>query len=411
MTNNIKDWSTTPASNDIADAGINWQEGMAPSSVNNSARGMMSAIKSWWDESLGGISAYAADTGEADVYAIAPAPTITAYATGQAFHFFAANANTGVSTVNVNALGPKAVQKNGAALVSGDIVAGGLVQLVYDGTQFQMPSITSGLTLMDLTVDVDTLYVDSTNDRVGVGTANPDCKLHVRSATNGHVWSPNGATFALFEGAVNSYVGIVGGNAGLASLNFGDTAAEIRGSVKYNNNGDALTLVTALVDRVIIGSGGLDIVTGALKIAGNTTLPVNQLITISANDLDHTADELLIWDDSASAHRKIGLDDFGIKVVAQTSAKTFALADANTMQESTSAAAVIWTVPPNSAVNFSIGTVIQVFQSGAGQVTIAPGAAVLLRAPNGLKTSQQYAVMCIVKVASDTWVAYGDVAV
>ena len=117
----------------------------------------------------------------------------------------------------------------------------------------------------------------------------------------------------------------------------------------------------------------------------------------------------MVWYNSASAHRKIGLDDFGVKVVAQTSTKTFALTDANTMQESTSAGAVTWTVPPNSSVSFSIGTVIQVFQSGAGQVTIAPGAAVLLRAPNGLKTSQQYAVMCIVKVDSDTWVAYGDV--
>lgn len=409
MTNSIKDWSTTPASNDIADAGINWQEGMAPSAVNNSARGMMAAIKSWWDESLGGISAYAADTGMADAYAIAPAPAITAYAIGQAFHFFAANENTGVSTVNVNALGSKAIQKNGAALVSGDIAAGGLIQLIYDGTQFQMPSVPSGLTLTDLTVDTDTLYVHSVNNRVGVGTASPNCKLHVRSATNGHVWSPNGATFALFEGAVNSYIGIVGGNAGLTALNFGDTAAEIRGSVEYNNNGDVLTLVTALVDRVIIGSGGLDVVTGVFSIGGNTALPVNQLLSISANELDHLVDELLLWDNSASAHRKIGLGDFGVKVIAQVSAKTFTLADANTMQESTSAAAVTWTVPPNSSASFSIGTVIQVFQSGVGQVTIAPGAAVLLRAPNGLKISQQYAVMCIVKVASDTWVAYGDV--
>lgn len=409
MTNNIKDWSTTPASNDIADAGINWQEGMAPSSVNNSARGMMSAIKSWWDESLGGISAYAADTGEADVYAIAPAPTITAYATGQAFHFFAANANTGVSTVNVNALGPKAVQKNGAALTGAEIGTGDLVIVVYDGTQFQLQNnprfnVFETLTVSgSATFDASTLHVDSVNDKVGINLATPSTLYN--DANNLVVGSGLGAEgLTIYAGSVSN------ANIYFADGLVGDQA--YRGYLVYDHANDRLRIGTAGANNAVIDSlGNLDIVNGNLKIAGNTTLPVNQLITISANDLDHTADELLIWDDSASAHRKIGLDDFGIKVVAQTSAKTFALADANTMQESTSAAAVIWTVPPNSAVNFSIGTVIQVFQSGAGQVTIAPGAAVLLRAPNGLKTSQQYAVMCIVKVASDTWVAYGDVAV
>lgn len=41
----FKDWSTTAANNDDADADINWAEGQAPSSVNGSARAMMAALK------------------------------------------------------------------------------------------------------------------------------------------------------------------------------------------------------------------------------------------------------------------------------------------------------------------------------------------------------------------------------
>lgn len=41
----FKDWSTTAADNDDADAGVNWAEGQAPSTVNGSAREMMAVLK------------------------------------------------------------------------------------------------------------------------------------------------------------------------------------------------------------------------------------------------------------------------------------------------------------------------------------------------------------------------------
>ena len=40
-------WSQTAASNATADASINWQEGQAPSSVNDSARAMMASAAAW----------------------------------------------------------------------------------------------------------------------------------------------------------------------------------------------------------------------------------------------------------------------------------------------------------------------------------------------------------------------------
>ena len=155
MPNEIKDWSTTPADNASSDSGINWAEGQPPSTVNNSARGMMSAIKKWWDEQLGGTDHYASDSGLADAYAIAPSPIITGYVAGQVYFFFAANANTGTSTLAVNGLTAQAIQKNGIALEGGEIGSGDLVTVIYDGTQFQLLNNPRFNQFKSLTVDGD----------------------------------------------------------------------------------------------------------------------------------------------------------------------------------------------------------------------------------------------------------------
>src|SRR3972149_1443279 len=84
---------------------------------------------------------YAVDTGAADAYLIAPNPPITAYTAGQIFYMKATNANTGASTVNVNCLGIKSIKKDGSdALIANDILAGQIIALQYDGTNFQLMS-------------------------------------------------------------------------------------------------------------------------------------------------------------------------------------------------------------------------------------------------------------------------------
>ena len=88
---------------------------------------------------------YAADTGSANAYAVALDPPIVSYAAGLGVAFKAANANTAASTLNVDAKGAIAIKKNGGAddLASGDIVAGQVVKIVFDGTNFQMLSAAS----------------------------------------------------------------------------------------------------------------------------------------------------------------------------------------------------------------------------------------------------------------------------
>jgi hypothetical protein len=69
---------------------------------------------------------------------------MSAYATGQSFWFIAAGDNTGAVTININAIGAKNVTKNGTqALEAGDILNDSIVNVIYDGTQFQLNSSAS----------------------------------------------------------------------------------------------------------------------------------------------------------------------------------------------------------------------------------------------------------------------------
>lgn len=86
-----------------------------------------------------GAAYYAADGGSTDAYAVTLSPVPTSYTAGQLVHFKANTANIGAATLNVNALGAKTIKKHGDQdLASGDIIAGQLVSVLYDGTNFQL---------------------------------------------------------------------------------------------------------------------------------------------------------------------------------------------------------------------------------------------------------------------------------
>ncbi len=98
-----------------------------------------------------GSANYAADAGASDTYAITLAPAPTAYVTGMPVSFKANTANTGAATLNVNALGAKTIKKQyNQDLATGDIVANQIVDVIYDGTNFQMQSPVAAATTSTL---------------------------------------------------------------------------------------------------------------------------------------------------------------------------------------------------------------------------------------------------------------------
>lgn len=90
---------------------------------------------------------------------------------------------------------------------------------------------------------------------------------------------------------------------------------------------------------------------------------------------------------------------------------TLVLADAHKLVTLSNASAITCTVPPNSSVAFETGDQVNLLQLGAGQVTIAAGSGVTIRSEGSkLKLKGQYAIATLVKIASDEWVALGNLS-
>lgn len=86
-----------------------------------------------------GAELYAADAGSTDTYAITLSPAPAAYVAGMVVRFKANTANTGACTINVNSLGAKTIKKKyDQDLNDNDILANQFVELIYDGTNFQL---------------------------------------------------------------------------------------------------------------------------------------------------------------------------------------------------------------------------------------------------------------------------------
>ncbi|NBW23644.1 MAG: hypothetical protein EBR82_88440 [Caulobacteraceae bacterium] len=92
-------------------------------------------------------------------------------------------------------------------------------------------------------------------------------------------------------------------------------------------------------------------------------------------------------------------------------AYTAALTDVGKLVNFTSSSAVVFTIPASGTVAFAVGDQINVYQSGSGQVTITPAATVTIRsAGSKLKTNAQYAVATCIKIATDEWIALGNLS-
>lgn len=95
----------------------------------------------------------------------------------------------------------------------------------------------------------------------------------------------------------------------------------------------------------------------------------------------------------------------------QTASYGLVLADAGLVVEMNVATANNLTVPLNATQAFAVGTIIEVFQYGAGQTTIVATGGVTLRSSGGkLKLTAQYSSATLRKIATDEWAVAGELS-
>lgn len=106
-----------------------------------------------------------------------------------------------------------------------------------------------------------------------------------------------------------------------------------------------------------------------------------------------------------------GVNDLAaLQINTQTTSYTLVLGDAaKIINMNASSGTLTLTVPANSTVAFAIGTQIMIYQGGSTQVTVAGTASNVNFYASRNKLAGQYAVACLTKMATDTWVLFGNV--
>lgn len=95
----------------------------------------------------------------------------------------------------------------------------------------------------------------------------------------------------------------------------------------------------------------------------------------------------------------------------QTStAYTLVAGDAGKMVTLSNVAAITLTLPRDSDATIAIGSYIDVYQLGAGQVTVVAGSGATLRVPAAMlaKSREQYSSLGVQKISANTYRIFGD---
>ena len=181
-------------------------------------------------------------------------------------------------------------------------------------------------------------------------------------------------------------------------------------AVKHVLTSDDLTAFTTAISPVtsvgFAGSTSGTTTVQATAIAGTTTLTLPGVTdTVVARTTTDTLTNKTLTTPVAT-----------IALNAQTGTTyTLVLADASKLVTCSNAAAIAVSIPTNATAAFAIGTIINIQQIGAGQVTIAavtPGTTTVTSTGGTAaspKTRVQYSAATCIKTATDAWTVVGDI--
>jgi microcystin-dependent protein len=92
----------------------------------------------------GNVRLFGTDTGAVNAMVLTLANNTATYVAGMEIRIYPANTNTGAATINFNGLGIKNIYRNNTVVIQpGDLIAGRLSVLVYDGSKFILSNASS----------------------------------------------------------------------------------------------------------------------------------------------------------------------------------------------------------------------------------------------------------------------------
>lgn len=146
-----------------------------------------------------GINSQLSSVAGTNTITAAATPTLTAYATGAVYSFIAANTNTGAVTLSIDGLTAQNITKNGSvALSAGDIQAGKMMLVEYDGAAFQLlNNIIYGGSITNGTIVSLTAPMSAANGGTGIASPTANSVLLANGAAAFQTVAPGSAGNAL----------------------------------------------------------------------------------------------------------------------------------------------------------------------------------------------------------------------
>jgi hypothetical protein len=223
-----------------------------------------------------------------------------------------------------------------------------------------------------------------------------------------------------------------------AAIDFSKLATLTSGNILVGSASNVVTSVAVSGDVTIAANGNVQIASGAIvnaDISASAAIELSKLATSTAGNIivydasgvptavtesgdvvidssgvtSISAGVIVNADISATAAIDLGkLAD--VSTSAQTASYTLLLADKNKVVEMSVGSANNLTVPTNANVAYPLGSQIMVLQTGSGQTTIVGQGGVTVNGTPGLKLRTQWSMATLIKRATDTWVAVGDLS-
>jgi hypothetical protein len=312
-----------------------------------------------------------------------------------------AKQDTLVSGTNIKTINGTSVLGSGNIAISSAVAWGGVTGTLSNQTDLQ--------TALDGKVDENSAITGATKTKVtydqkGLVTAGAD-------ATTADIADSTNKRYV-----TDAQLVVVGNTSG---TNTGDNAVNSLYSGLAASKQDTLvsnTNIKTINSTSVLGSGNISVepvitaTTSADYYRGDKTFATLNKAAVGLGNVDNTSDA----NKPVSTATQTALDAKTNKLVVtnrQTASYTLVLSDADKLVEMNVGSANNLTVPLNSSVAFSTGTQILLAQYGAGQTTIVATSGVTIRS-NGakLKLNAQYSGATLIKIDTNEWYLFGDIA-
>jgi hypothetical protein len=312
-----------------------------------------------------------------------------------------AKQDTLVSGTNIKTVNGTSVLGSGNIAISSAVAWGGVTGTLSNQTDLQ--------TALDGKVDENSAITGATKTKVtydakGLVTGGAD-------ATTADIASSTDKRYV-----TDAQLVVVGNTSG---TNTGDNATNSQYSGLATSKQDTLvsgTNIKTINSTSLLGSGNVAVeptitaTTSADYYRGDKTFATLNKAAVGLGNVDNTSDA----NKPVSTATQTALDAKTNKLVVanrQTASYTLVLSDADKLVEINNASANNLTIPLNSSVAFATGTQILLAQYGAGQTTIVATSGVTIRS-NGakLKLNAQYSGATLIKIDTNEWYLFGDIA-